>query len=112
MWNDLDRPTKIVAATFLRDDLRVDLPRCKVADAAQADVNEAFVVTQIEVRFCAVIEHVHLAMLIRRHRARVHVNVWVQFLNRHFESTLFEEQTGCRCRHALPNGRNHATGKK
>ena len=62
--NDLNGPAEIIATAFLRDNLRIDLPRCEVADPAQADVDEAFVVTQIKVCFGAVIKDIYLAMLI------------------------------------------------
>ncbi len=101
MRNDLNCPTKIIAAPLICDDLCIDLPRSKVADAAQAVVNESFVVTKIQVRFCAVIQHVHFTMLIRRHGARVHIDIRIQFLNGNFETALLKQQAHCRGGHTF-----------
>ena len=63
--NHLDGPAEIIATAFFGNGFSIDLPGREITDPAQADVNETFVVTKIKVRFCAVIEHIHLAMLIR-----------------------------------------------
>src|SRR5262245_60540735 len=63
----LNRPTEEITAAFLANDFCINLSTCKVAGTAQADVNESFVVTQIEVRFCAVIQNVNLSMLVWAH---------------------------------------------
>ncbi len=68
--NHLDRPAQEVPAPLLLDDFRVHLPAGEIADAAQADVNEAFVVAQVQVRFRAVVQHVDFAVLVGRHRPR------------------------------------------
>ena len=70
MRDDLDRAAQVIAVAFLADDLGIYLPGGEVAETAQADVHETFVVAQIQVCFGAIIEDVHFAMLVRRHCAR------------------------------------------
>src|SRR6185503_8299551 len=90
------RPAEKIAAALLADDLGIDLSAGEVAGTAQADVNESFVVTQIQIRFCAVIQYVDLAMLIRTHRARIHVDVRIQFLDGNFKTAFPEQESRCR----------------
>ena len=48
--------------------------------------------TQVEVGLRAVIRDIHLAVLERVHRSRIHVQVRVEFLDCHTEAPRFEEQ--------------------
>ena len=112
MRNDLDRPAEEIAAPFFADDLRVHLSAREVGRAAEADVNESFVVTQVEVRFRAVVEDVHLSVLVRTHRARVHVDIRIQFLNRHLEPALPQKQARRRRSHAFAHRRNNPASEK
>jgi len=69
-------------------------------------------VAQIEVRFRAVIQNVDLAVLVRRHRARVDVDIRVQLLHRDLEAAFLEEQPHRRGGYTLANRRNNTAGKK
>jgi len=51
--------------------------------AREGGVDEAFVVTEVEIRLAAVVEHEHLAVLEGGHRARVDVDVRVDLNARH-----------------------------
>src|SRR5262249_9402454 len=62
--DDLDGATEVVAAALLLDDGLVDLARGVVAVAAERRVGKALVVAEVEVRFGAVVEDIHLAVLI------------------------------------------------
>ena len=68
--NDLHRAAEIVAAPLLLDDRQVDLAGRPVVVPRRDRVGEALVVAEIEVRFGAVVGDVHLAVLVRAHRAR------------------------------------------
>ncbi len=94
----LDRAAEEIAAPLLLDDLGIDLPAGEVADAAEADVNEAFIVTQIQVGFSAVIQHEDFAMLVGAHRAGIDVDVRIQLLHRHLETAFLEGQAEWRQR--------------
>ena len=85
MWDHLDGAAEEIAASLLADDIRVHLSAGEVAGAAQANVNESFVVTQVKVCFRAVIQNIHFPMLIGRHRPGINVDIRVQFLHCHLE---------------------------
>ncbi len=79
--DDLDRPAEEVAAPFARDDFAVDLPGGHVVELAEVFVDEALVVAQIEVGLGAILGDEDLAVLVRRHRAGIDVEIGVEFLN-------------------------------
>ena len=97
----LDRPTEIISAAFVGNDLGIHLTGGKVAHPAEAVVDEPLIMTKIEVRFRAIIEHIHLAMLIWRHGSRIDVDVGIQFLHGHLEAALLEQQPQGGRRHAF-----------
>ena len=47
--------------------------------------------TDIQIRFCTVFRDEHFAVLVRAHRPGVDVDVWVKFLNGHFQSAIFQQ---------------------
>ena len=73
--DDLDRAAEIVAAALLGDDRLVDAAGGDVAELGQVLVDEALVVAQVEVGLGAIVGDENLAVLVRRHRARVDVDV-------------------------------------
>ena len=62
------------------------------------------VLTEIEVRLRPVHRHVDLAVLVRRHRAGVDVEVGVKFLQAHAVATLAQQQGDRRGRQPLAQG--------
>ncbi len=54
-------------------------------------VDETFIVTKIEIGLCTIIGDKYFAMLVRRHRARINVDVGVEFLHRDPQAATFEE---------------------
>mmetsp|Transcript_3707 Transcript_3707/g.10450 ORF Transcript_3707/g.10450 Transcript_3707/m.10450 type:complete len:220 (+) Transcript_3707:1477-2136(+) len=77
--DNLHRLAQVIAAPFALDHVLVDLSRRDVVVLGKRDVQEPFVVAKVKVCLAAVIQHKHLAVLERRHRAGVHVEVWVDF---------------------------------
>src|ERR1700761_5895787 len=47
---------------------------------------------EVEVGFRAVIEHIHLAVLVGRHGAGIHVEVGVEFLEGDLEAAVFKQR--------------------
>ena len=80
--------------------------------ARQLGVGEPFVMPQIEVRLRAVVGDVHFAVLIRAHRARIHVQIWIAFLEGNSETPAFEQAANRRRCHAFAKGGNNTTGNK
>ena len=76
--NDLYRTAEVVAAPLLADDRLVDLAGREVVALAHPHVGEALVVAEVEVGLGAVVGHEHLAVLERRHRAGIDVDVRIE----------------------------------
>jgi uncharacterized protein YwlG (UPF0340 family) len=68
--DDLHRAAEVVAAPLLGDDALVDAAGGDVARLGEVLVDEPLVVTEVEIGLGAVIGDEHLAVLVRRHRAR------------------------------------------
>ncbi|MDR6152681.1 hypothetical protein QF021_000770 [Acidovorax delafieldii] len=90
--DDLYGLAQVVAAAFLLQHGLVNLARGEVIGFLHARFDETLVVAQIQVGFCAVIGHEHLAVLERRHGARVYVDVGVKLDEGDFESPRFEDR--------------------
>ena len=112
MRDDLDGAAQEIAAAFLGDHLGVHLPGGDVADTVEADVDKAFIMAQVEVGFRAVIQHEYLAVLVRAHRARVNVDIGVQFLHSNRKTALFERTPKGSRGDAFSHGTDHAAGKE
>src|SRR5690606_38285232 len=101
---------EVVAAALLADHRLVDLAGGDRIPAAQADVDEALVVAEVEVGLGTVVGDVDLAMLERAHRARVDVDVGVQLHHRRAQAPGLQDRGqrgGC---DALAERGHHASG--
>ena len=78
--DDLDGAAEVVAAPLLADHRVVDRARGHVRGARRVRVGEALVVAEVQVGLGAVLGDEHLAVLERRHRAGVDVDVRVELL--------------------------------
>src|SRR6185436_16941507 len=76
--NDLHRAAEVVAAALLLDHRLVDLAGGEVVGAAHLRALEALVMAQVQVGLGAVLRDEHFAVLKRRHRPGVDVDVRVQ----------------------------------
>ena len=103
-------PAQITATPFLRDDVGVDASRGDVAALRHGDVEEAFVVSQIEVCFCTVFGDVDFSVLEGIHSTWVNVQVWIQFLHSDGEATGNEKLPQASGGQAFSEGRDDATG--
>lgn len=56
----LDSFAKIVSLPLLVDDILVDLPSGQIVVFGESDVEEALIVTQVQVHFPSIIQHKHL----------------------------------------------------
>ncbi len=73
--DDLDGPAQVVAPALLGDDALIDASGRDVRRLRQVLVDEPLVVAEVEVRLGAVIGDEDLAVLVRRHRPGVDVDV-------------------------------------
>src|SRR5579871_2792105 len=89
--NDLNRAAEVFAPALLLDDRQVDLARRPVVVARGDHARKPLVVAEIEVRFGAVVGDVDLAVLVRAHRAGVHVDIGVELLKGNLVAVPFEQ---------------------
>src|SRR3989440_10643924 len=108
--NHLHGGPEVLAAPLLRDHRQVDPPGGDVVHLREGAVDEPLVVAQVEIGLRTVVGDVHFAVLERRHRAGIDVDVGIELLDRHPEAALHQEPTergGC---DALAERRHDAAG--
>src|SRR5688572_19795096 len=108
--NDLHRAAEVVAVALLLDHRLVDLAGGEVVPLAHLRALEALVVAQIQVGFGPVLGHEHLAVLERRHRPGIDVDVRVQLDVGDADAAGFENRGEGRGGDALPQRGNYAAG--
>jgi len=89
VWNDLNGAAQIISLTLFADHFGVYLTGGDIAIFVQVNIDETFIMTQVQIGFCTVIQHKHLAVLVRAHGSRVYIKVGIQFLNADFETAFF-----------------------
>ena len=89
MWNYLYSAAQVITFTFFIDYRPIYFTSCNIRTFAKVNIDKAFIMTQIKVRFGAVICYEYFTMLVRAHRTRVDINVWIKFLNRYIETAVF-----------------------
>ncbi len=90
MGNNLNGTAQVFTAALFTNDRGINLARSDIVGLVGWLIGKAFVVTQIQVGLRAVVGHKNLAMLIRRHRTGININVGVQFHNRDRYPTVFQ----------------------
>ena len=110
--DDLDRAAEVVAAPLLGDDRLVDAAGRDVAELAQVLVDEPLVVTEVEVGLGAVIGDEDLAVLVRAHRARIHVDVRIELQDGDAQAACLEDAADAGGGDALAQRGGHASGHK
>ena len=89
--NHLHGLAEIIAAALLGDDLLVDAAGGPVVVARKFGVGEAFVVAEVEIGLGAVVGDEDLAVLERRHGARIDVEVGVELHQVDLQPTAFQQ---------------------
>ena len=110
MRDHLHGATEIVTAALSCDHGGVDATGRDVRRLGEVHVNEAFVVTEVEIRLCAVIGDVHLAVLVRRHGAWINVEVRIELDDGDAQATRFQEEANRCGGDPLAEGGGDATG--
>ena len=96
--NDLNGAAEVFTAPFLRNHIQVH-PSCRdVVHLGERPVDEPLVMTEVQVGLRAVVRHVNLAVLERRHCAGINIYVGVELLNCDAQPSL-DEQASQRSRH-------------
>ncbi len=108
--DDLHRLAEVRAVPLLGEHRLVDRSGGRVALAVERHVDEALVVTEVEVGLAAVVGDEHLAVLEGVHRAGIDVDVGVELLQRDPQAPALEQPPERRSREALAQARRHPTG--
>ena len=101
MGDGLDGLPQVLAPALLGDDVGID-PACgKVGELIEILVNEALIMTQIQIRLRPVLGDEDLTVLIGAHGARIHIDIGIQLLGGHLQPPGFEQAAQRGCRDAL-----------
>ena len=87
----LDRLAQVHPVALVLEHLLVHLTAGGRVGTAELGVGEALVVSEVEIRLGAVVQHVHLAVLVRAHGAGVDVQVGVELLQRDGEAAVLQQ---------------------
>ena len=89
MGNHLDGLPQKEALAFLLDDPEIDLSGRVVGVPVEDSAGEPLVVSEVQIGFAAVIEHVDFAVLVGAHRSGIDVDVGIEFLHPNPQTTGF-----------------------
>src|SRR5262249_44443545 len=95
---------------LLGDDVLIDAPGGDVVGLAGRTSREALVMAEIEIGLGAVVGHEYFAVLIRRHRSGIEVEIGVEFAETDLVPASLQQGTECRRSQTLSERRNHAAG--
>src|SRR5262249_17983060 len=90
--NNLDGRAQIIAAPLLSENFLIDTAGRNIVLARRRTTGEPLVMTQVEIGLGPVVGDENLAMLIRRHRARVDIQIGVELAQSHFVSARLQER--------------------
>jgi hypothetical protein len=89
---------KIITAPLALDDLLIDAARGHVVALVRGNPGKPLIMAKIEIGLRPVVGHVDFAVLVRRHRARVDVQIRIELANPDLVAARLQ-QGGERCRH-------------
>ena len=110
--NHLHRLAEIFPLALVVEHGLINLAAGEIVQAGEFAIREPLVMAEIQVSLRAVVEHINLAVLIRTHRAGIHVEIWVELLQRDLEAAVFEQGAERGRRQALAQRTHHAAGYK
>ena len=110
--NHLHRLAQKLPAAFLVDHRQIDLTGGVVAHPGELRGGEPLVVAQIEIGFAAVVEDIHLPMLVGAHGAGIDVDVGIELLHPHPEAAGLQKHADRGAGEPLPERTDDAAGHK
>src|SRR5947208_1474658 len=88
---------EIVAASFLQNYALVNLAAGKIVVSRENAVGETLVMTKIQIRLRAVVQHINFAVLERIHRSRIDVEVRIKFLEDNAQTAQLKQSAERSC---------------
>ena len=108
MRNDLDSLAEVFSLALVIKDRLIHLTAGQVIEAGELHIGEPLIMAEVEVRFRAIVEHINLAVLVRAHRARINVEVRIEFLESDLKAAIFEQGAQRRRGKPLAQGTDYA----
>ena len=106
----LDGGAEIIAAPLLGEDVLIDAAGGDVVGLGRRTPGEALVMAEIEIGLGAVVGHEHFAVLIRRHRAGIDVEIGVELAQPDLVAARLQQRAERRRSQTLAERGNHAAG--
>ena len=106
----LHRRAQIVAAPFALDDRLIDAALRHIVRLARRHAGESLIMAKVEIGFRPVVGHIDFAMLIGAHRARIDVEIGVEFPDSHTETSRLQQRCERSGHQALAKRGDHAAG--
>ncbi len=91
--DDLNSFTEKLTVSFLFDHGQIDLTGCVIRISSQRSAGEAFVVSQVQIGFTAIIEDINFPVLIGAHRPGIDIDIGVEFLHADAEAARFQQHS-------------------
>jgi len=88
----------------------VDTPGRDVVGLGGGASGEALVVTEVEIGLGTVVGHKHFAVLVRRHRSGVEIEIGIEFAKPNLVAARLQQGSERRRGQTLSERRNHAAG--
>ena len=106
----LDGGAEIIAAPFLGEDVLIDAPGGDVVGLGGRTPGEALVMAEIEIGLGAVIGHEHFAVLVRRHRSGIEIEIGIELAKPDLVAPRLQQRAERRRSQTFSERGNHAAG--
>ena len=80
-----------VPPPFAGNDIVVDATRGEIVQLGHACADKAFIMAEVKVSFGTIFRHVNLTVLKRAHRARIDIDIRIEFDQCDFETASFKD---------------------
>src|SRR6266852_4908302 len=110
--DDLNRLAEIVAAALLLEHRKINAAGGPVVRLRQMRVSEPLVMAEVQISLGSVVGDENFAVLKRRHRARIDIDIRVQFDQGHAQAARLQQAADRRRRQALTQPQNNAPRTK
>ena len=88
--NDLNRASSEVSMALLLQNAPINLTGSHVGILAKAFINDSFIVSQVQIRFCAIICNKNFPMLYRIHGSGIQIEIRIKLLHGYFIASGFQ----------------------
>ena len=112
MRNDLHRAAAVIAPTLLVQHRPVNFPRGDIGVFGETFINESLVMSQIQIRFRAIVGDEDFSVLYGVHSSRININIGIKLLHGDLVAPGFQKPSKRGCCDPLAKPGNNAAGYK